>query len=193
MDRLIMGLGSAIFIVLVLTLPVAYFFIEWNSRDTQLRTEAKIYARDVSAIIARNPDMWVYETDRLEGIISNHPGDMPLTRHRILKPDGGIVAQYSEDVPQPIMTRSHPLRDAGLVVGSVEVSMSLRPLITDTSVLAAGPRFSAWWESSCFAGTRFPLFEAPLTSCRGKGNGRRSPSIRSRKGSSAWAPGIGSP
>ena len=34
------------------------------------------------------------------------------------------------------MTRSHPLMDAGVIVGSLEESASLRPLIVETSILA---------------------------------------------------------
>ena len=56
---------------------------------------------------------------------------------RILDLEGNIVTQRKERPAWPRMTRSHPLMDSGVIVGSLEESASLRPLIVDSTVLAA--------------------------------------------------------
>ena len=73
-----------------------------------LRTETEIYARQVSSLINRNPDMWRYETIRLEGILAKRQEDPHPESLRILDQEGNIVTQRSERPGRPLMTRSHP-------------------------------------------------------------------------------------
>jgi signal transduction histidine kinase len=100
-----------------------------------LRTETEIYARQVSSLINRNPRMWKYETIRLEGLLAKPLEDPHTESLRILDLEGNIVTQRKERPAWPRMTRTHPLMDSGVIVGSIEESASLRPLIVETTVL----------------------------------------------------------
>ena len=133
--RLIEGMSGAIVVLLSVAVPAVYFTIGWQSKDSHLQTTAEIYAHQVSTLISRNPDMWQYESIRLEGILSRQPGEKHREADRILDLNGTVVAQKEERLDWPVMTRSHRLMDSGEVVGSLETSASLRPLVVETAVL----------------------------------------------------------
>lgn len=134
--RLIEGMSGAIVLLLTVAVPAVYFAIGWQAHNTHLQTTVDIHARQISGIIARNPEMWKYETIRLEGVLSDQPGEKHLESCRVLAADGSVVAQCNEKLSWPIMTRSHPLMDSGEIVGSMETSASMRPLFVKSSLLA---------------------------------------------------------
>lgn len=135
--RLIEGFGGVLLVILAVALPALYFAIGWESQNEHLRTESEIFARQVSSLINRNPEMWKYETIRLEGLLANYPEDRRLESLRVLDLAGNVVMQRKELLGWPLMTRSQPLMDSGVIVGSLEASGSLRLLIVETAVMAA--------------------------------------------------------
>jgi signal transduction histidine kinase len=134
--RLMEGFGGVLLLILAVALPVLYFVNGWGLYNEHLRTETEIYARQVSSLINRNPEMWKFETIRLQGLLTTiHEG--PLAGSvRILDLEGNIVTQRTERVDWPRMTRSHPLMDSGVIVGSIEEVASLRPLVVKSALLA---------------------------------------------------------
>ena len=134
--RFIERFGGFLLVILAVALPVLYFVTGWKMESVHLRTETEIYARQVSSLINRNPDMWKYETIRLGGLLAKPPEDPHTESLLVLDLEGNIVTQRKERLAWPRMTRSHPLMDAGVIVGSLEESSSLRPLIVDSAVLA---------------------------------------------------------
>jgi signal transduction histidine kinase len=135
--RFIERFGGFLLVILAVALPVLYFVTGWEMESEHLRTETELYARQVSSLINRNPDMWKYETIRLDGILAKPVENPHMEAIRILDLEGNIVTQRKERPAWPRVTRSHPLMDSGLVVGSIEESSSIRPLIVDSIVLAA--------------------------------------------------------
>lgn len=134
--RLIEGFGGVLLLILAGALPVLYFVNGLGLQSGHLRTETEIYAREVTSLINRNPDMWKYETIRLEGLMAKRQEDPHTESLRILDQEGNIVTQWTDRPGWPRMTRSHPLMDSGVIVGSLEESTSLRPLVVETAVLA---------------------------------------------------------
>jgi C4-dicarboxylate-specific signal transduction histidine kinase len=134
--RLIEGFGGLLLLILALVLPVAYFAIGFGLQGEHLRTETEIHARQVSSLINRNPDMWKYETIRLDALLVKSRDDPHTVSFLILDLEGNIVTQRTERLDRPRITRSHPLMDSGVIVGSIEESASLRPLIVDSAFLA---------------------------------------------------------
>jgi signal transduction histidine kinase len=134
--RRIEGFGAVLLLTLAVAMPVLYFVNGWELHIEHLRTETEIYARQVSSQINRNPEMWKYETIRLEGLLVKRPEDPHTESLRILDREGNIVTQRTERIDWPRMTRTHPLMDSGVIVGSIEESASLRPLIVESAGLA---------------------------------------------------------
>ena len=135
-SRNVEGLGAILLLIFLMAFPVFYFLNGWGLESEHLGTETEIYALQVSSVINRNPDMWKFETIRLEGLLAKRPGDPHVETLRILDGEGNVVAERSEPLPWPVIRRSHPLMDAGLIVGSLEGTSSVRPLIRQTLVMA---------------------------------------------------------
>jgi signal transduction histidine kinase len=129
------GFGGFLLLVLVVALPGIYLVNGWGLQREHLRTETEIYSRQVSSLISRNPEMWKFETIRLEGLLAKREEDPHTESVRVLDMDGNIVTQWTERPGWPRMTRSHPLMDSGVIVGFLEESASLRPLMIETSLL----------------------------------------------------------
>jgi signal transduction histidine kinase len=134
--RFLEGFGGVLLLIFAVALPALYFVNGWELQNEHLRTETEIYAHQVSSVINRNPEMWKFETIHLEGILAKPHEDHPAESVRILDLEGRLVTQRKEGPDWPLMTRSHPLTDSGVIVGSIEESASLRPLCGKTAVLA---------------------------------------------------------
>jgi C4-dicarboxylate-specific signal transduction histidine kinase len=134
--RFLEGFGGVLLLIFTFALPALYFVNGWELQNEHLRTETEIYAHQVSAVINRNPELWKFETIRLEGILAKRRDDPRAESVRILDLEGRVVTQRKEGPEWPLMTRSHPLTDSGVIVGSIEESASLRPLTGETAVIA---------------------------------------------------------
>jgi signal transduction histidine kinase len=128
-------MAGAVVAVLAAGLPAVHFSIAWKSLDAAMRTEAEIHAHEVSAIINRDPEMWKYETVRIDGILSAQLESREPEYRRILDGDGNVVGERREEILPPVMTRRHPLKDSGETVGTLEIRRSMRPLIETTAYM----------------------------------------------------------
>jgi C4-dicarboxylate-specific signal transduction histidine kinase len=141
--RFLERFGGILLLIFAVALPALYFVNGWELQSQHLRTETEIYAHQVSSVINRNPEMWRFESIRLEGILAKPLEDPGAESVRVLDLDGRVVAQRKETPDWPLMRRSHPLTDSGVIVGSIEESASLRPLVGKTAVVAlAGMGFT---------------------------------------------------
>jgi len=130
------GAGGLLIALLAFALPAVYFLAAWESQREHLRTETEIHARQISSLVNRNPEMWKFETIRMEGLLAKHPQDHRPESARVLDLEGNVVMERREPVESPRMTQKEPLFDSGVVVGSLEESASLRPLLVNTAILA---------------------------------------------------------
>jgi len=103
---LIERFGLLLLVILAVALPVLYFVNGWGLQSEHLQTETEIYARQVSSLINRNPDMWKYETIRINGLLAKRPEDRHVESLRILDLEGSIVTRREERIDWPRMTRS---------------------------------------------------------------------------------------
>jgi len=134
--RFFEGFGGVLLLLFLAALPALYFVNGLGMEREHLRTEAEIYSRQVSSLINRNPEMWKYETIRLKAILVKSQEDPHSESLRVLDLEGNLVAERTERVGWPRIAKSHPLMDSGVIVGFIEESASLRPLIVKTALLA---------------------------------------------------------
>jgi len=133
--RIISWLAGIVLGIMVIIFPGGYFLISYNYTVGNLETEAEINSWIVSQIISSNPDMWQFEKVRIEEYLSRRPRKgYPETR-RVLNRNNELIGQSSDTLPAPVLSRSARLFDSGNVVGRLEVSRSLRPILTRTLVL----------------------------------------------------------
>ncbi len=126
--RLALGLS----LVLALLVPAGYLVMAYERQSAVLETEAEAAASFISKLISANPDYWRYEQPRLEGFLSRRPFETHQEIWRVLDSNENILAQRTDTVAPPYVTRSYPLYEFGKVVGRVEITRSLRPYLINT-------------------------------------------------------------
>ncbi|MBI5904881.1 MAG: response regulator [Deltaproteobacteria bacterium] len=144
-------LAVLIGLVFAVAPAAVYFALSWQSLRVSLEKEAEIKAHKLSLFVAANPLMWQFDEIRLKHILeADNARTVPECR--IAHDRGGIVAMshpggeaaHPDDLPWPVVSRSHPVWDAGTAVGWMEIRISLRPLVLATAALGvASALFSA--------------------------------------------------
>jgi PAS domain S-box-containing protein len=135
-SRLVSGSAAALTAAALLLPPAIYFSLSHQRLAGSLEAEAELNAVRITRIIAANPDLWEYEQVRLQDNLGRRPRGGDPERRRVLDLGGKVVAESADPLPTPWITRSLPLLDAGVAVGSIEVSRSLRPVLVRAALLA---------------------------------------------------------
>ena len=143
--RFTTGVALLIAIIIAVFPPILHFAYDVKFEKGQMKAEAKLYARDVSQLVGRNPEMWQFETMRIDEVISamhkNDIGEAPLHGDIqgnivVLNAEGEIVTQSSNrDLPEPQTSVSQPLYDAGTQVGTLVETRSIIGVVTSTGWL----------------------------------------------------------
>ncbi len=127
--RSISRFAGIVLAFVVILIPFGYFLVSYQYMAGILETEAEINARIITQIISANPKMWEFEQVRLEEYLARRPGRGHAETRRIFNLNSELVAQKADSLAPPVMTRSAALFDAGVVVGRIETSRSLQPLL----------------------------------------------------------------
>jgi signal transduction histidine kinase/ActR/RegA family two-component response regulator len=136
-DRGILALSGVLLGALALVAPLGYLLLTVRYEAGAMETEAAAVSQALSGLATANPDLWRYESVRLEEILARRMAPGAPRRHRVLDRDGAVVATNGVEVPPPRQARSAPVLDAGLPLGSVEVVWSVRPALLRALGLAA--------------------------------------------------------
>ena len=134
LSRIIGWLAGIVAVAAALGLPSVYFTIGYQSTASALRTEAEACSREMNRIASANPHMWEFETVRVMGMLEQRFQEQAGDSRKVLDKEGNVVAATVEPVPWPALVRSHPIRESGRPVGTVEVRRTLRPLILHTGL-----------------------------------------------------------
>lgn len=123
-------------IVAALVLPVGYFVISYKYLMGIMETEAQINAHLVSGLISTNPVLWRYETVRIEELLARRPRSDIAENRRIFDTGNVLVAESINTLPSPLVTTSYEIMDIGKVVGRIEISRSIAPLLQQSGILS---------------------------------------------------------
>ena len=134
--RVVAGLAGFLGLAVVVLPIAAYVLFSYRYQEGSVQAEAEYDAQLVNHVIAANPEMWRYEHVRLLEAVAQRPGDGADDRRRIADAAGATVAELGGTVPAPRLTRFWPVLDAGVAVGHVEVTRSLRPIAVRATFLA---------------------------------------------------------
>jgi PAS domain S-box-containing protein len=129
-------LAFVLSLVLALILPISYFTLSYERLGAVMDAESASVADAASQLISASSDYWRYQQPRLEGILQQRISSASEEVRRILDADGAELASAAlgaDNLPSPVITRSHTLYDAGVVMGSVEIRKSLRPVLLQTA------------------------------------------------------------
>lgn len=125
--------GLAAFVIAMLV-PLGYFSMTFGALSAATHTTAVIKSEMAGQIISSIPEMWQYQTLRLEEAMAMHSKFSGPVYVVITDLDDNVVAQQGELPSWPILSRSVELFESGAAIGKLIVSRSLRGLVIQTGI-----------------------------------------------------------
>jgi len=122
--------------LVALMVPLGFFSMTYSALSSATQTTAAIKGEMAGQVIGSVPEMWQYQTLRLEASIAQHAHYPGAERVVILNKDNKVVAQYGDMPLPPMLSRSVQLFESGTPVGRLEVSRSMRGLLLETAAAA---------------------------------------------------------
>jgi diguanylate cyclase (GGDEF)-like protein len=153
--NLVTLLGGIIVVVTALSIPIGYGIIGYLKEASALIYKAELSAARAAQYIYAPDAPWRYDTDQLAAMSEiRTPTAAPIVQ-RIVDAHGAVMMQKGDSLPWPTFARRAPLFAAGALVGSAEVSASLRPLLAEVASVGFGSLLLA--VAAYFAFTTLPL------------------------------------
>ena len=137
--RVIDRMAAALAIAIALLPPAIYSYVSYQNASIALKTEAEVLAPALTEMLTAYPDTWRFREVQLRKELSGKHGDEVREARRIFDSRNTLVIESSEPLDLPVHARSANLLGAEeTVVGRIEISRSLRPVLTRTGVVALG-------------------------------------------------------
>lgn len=135
--RVTTGIAAGFAAFLAVGFPLAWFLFDFRHEAGRLESEVAMQASLIGQVAARNPEMWGFETLRIEPIISRSSFDHNSARHDVVDHAGGVIASAApqEALPGPTVSRSAPIFESGRVAGAVRGEVSVRGIVYDTGAV----------------------------------------------------------
>lgn len=134
--RITTWIAALVAMAVTLLLPFGYFTVSYQFLAGSLEAEAEMTSHIITGLINANPEMWPYEQLRLEEALARRMRDGHSETRRILDLKNRPVAESLSALNKPLLTRSFDLMDAGVIVGKLEISRSLFPLLLRSGFVA---------------------------------------------------------
>src|SRR5574340_209199 len=124
--------GAAI--LATLSLPLVYFALGYQQLAATLEAEARIYSDTAAVEMAASRRAKAVGPASLKKIVAP-PDDTADEMRRIVDPGNRIIVEMGRPLETPLITRAAALNHADEVLGHIEISRSLRPLLVNTGVV----------------------------------------------------------
>lgn len=121
-------------LIAVLT-PTAYFLASHHNMQSTLQAQTELIVYTVNEIVIANPKMWRFGELRLSELLERAASDGIAQTVRILDNSGEVIAKNLTAVPSPVTSYKRNIHDAGVTIGHIEVTRSLRPLLKISAVI----------------------------------------------------------
>ncbi len=136
--NLVTLLGGIVAIVTALSAPIGYGIIGYLKEAQSLKYRAELTASRAAQYIYAPDAPWKYDTDQLAAISEIiTPTAVPIVQ-RLIDKQGAAMMQKGKALPWPTFARDAPIFASGAMVGTAQVSASLRPLLTEVGFVALG-------------------------------------------------------
>lgn len=110
-----------------------------------METEAELNADLVSRVITANPELWRYETTRLEELLARRGRSRTPEARRLFDNQGALICESAERLRFPTVRIALPILDAGAVVGRIEIERSFLPALVVSLVLSLAGLAGGLW------------------------------------------------
>ncbi|OGU17342.1 MAG: hypothetical protein A2076_03830 [Geobacteraceae bacterium GWC2_53_11] len=129
-------IAALVAVAVALLLPLGYFTVSYQYLSGSLAAEAELTSHSISGLINAHPEVWQYEQVRLEELLEQRMRNSHGETRRILDLQNKLVAENGAKLKPPLVTRRFELMDAGVPVGTLEMSTSLFSLLSRTALVA---------------------------------------------------------
>ena len=136
LTRLSTILAFLLGVLISVGLPAGYFFLGYQNQRAVIGTEAQMNSIILSQAIGKSPEYWRYEERKLAEVLGHNTSRNFDELRSIVGADNAVIARTGGAVDPPLLTVSHNLFDSGNVVGRIEITTSLRPLLINTILTA---------------------------------------------------------
>lgn len=129
------AVAAAAAIIVALVLPALHFYYVYQYNTGNMESKTEINAKQISQLIGHNPRMWQFETLRIQELLDDAARETYTEIQRVFAENGDLIAEHATGVTpllSPTIRDSHPLYDAGVIVGRVELERSLRPQLVQS-------------------------------------------------------------
>jgi PAS domain S-box-containing protein/putative nucleotidyltransferase with HDIG domain len=120
----------------VIGLPAGYFSLSYSKLIEHVETVAAVKAEAVNSLVAANPDLWMYQLQRIEELLRRYHVSLASDRATVRDAAGNALVTAGALPDAPVLVRSSPVYDSGRVLGQVEISQSYRAVVFGTLVAA---------------------------------------------------------
>lgn len=128
-------LGASVACIFTVVIPFWYYLFSVSEIEHTLAIETAFTAKSLERVIQDRPEMWEFESVKLQEIISQAAIHGAPSERTVRNTAGTVIAKNSVKMPSPMVSRSIILFDSGQPVGSLEARQSTRTLILFTSLL----------------------------------------------------------
>lgn len=116
--------------------PLLYFLQGQRLLRHEIETKTAVKAELVTQIASRSPDVWRYQSTRLLQLLTQPPAEIGGDFARVVDDKGTEVLSVGAQPSWPVFGDSRAIMDAGVMVGHVQVSRSMRVLLAATLGIA---------------------------------------------------------
>ena len=143
MERYLTLIAGLVAACLILLLPGAAGYVGLQAQRIILRTEAEINARQVTELIKDNPELWRFQTARLEHLLDPRSIYQTPENRAVTDLQGRTIGQAGNELDRPLLSETSPVHDAGCPeepVRAYDLSDLGQPGCAEHSCVDATPR-----------------------------------------------------
>jgi diguanylate cyclase (GGDEF)-like protein len=128
----------ALFAALIVAIgpPVGHFYLMRANDAGRLQADTNVRAFLISQVVSSAPDMWKYEANTIDGIISRTFLEHEEDSRAVVDLDGDVLYRFGPmELSEPVVTAATPIYDSGQVVGRVELRHSSRHVLPTSGLV----------------------------------------------------------
>ena len=129
-------LALTVALVIVVGLPLGHYYIAYQGVADRAEAKADVKAQTITALISESPEVWMYQSARLEELLLRTPALSEDEAARLRDAKNVVIVEGGLQPRAPTLLRSSPLYDSGRVVGQVEIERSLHGVLIGTALVA---------------------------------------------------------
>jgi diguanylate cyclase (GGDEF)-like protein len=134
---IVSAIGTAVALVTALSIPTAYFASGYHNLSRHLDFRVGLNSDYLSKYIVSHPSMWQFQRVRLAELLGQTDGLDKSFRRRVVDSANKVVLDEGDVQAVPTLSREGLVVVAGSEVARIQLEASLRPLLTNTAMVAA--------------------------------------------------------